>query len=83
MKIDTQNVEWRIIDDEAVILALGTGFYYSFNRTGTEIWRSLSEGKDKSGIVRHIAGRFNVANDSAEKDVDTFLKYLEKEKLLK
>jgi hypothetical protein len=37
-QINTQEVIFDVFDDEAVVMNLGTGLYYSLSKSATEIW---------------------------------------------
>lgn len=38
-QINTQEVIFDVFDDEAVVMNLGTGLYYSLSKSATEIWK--------------------------------------------
>lgn len=56
--IDPDKIAWRIIDEEAVILNLDTGLYYSLDKMGTKIWQLLSEGKSLEDTIDMIASEY-------------------------
>ena len=38
------NVIWRVVDGEAILLDTTTGYHFSFDSIGTEIWEGLQQG---------------------------------------
>jgi hypothetical protein len=85
MKKYTVNIDrivWRNIDKEAVILNLDTGFYYTLNEVGTLVWQLLDNNKDINKIINQISQDYNISIKRAEKDVNSLLGDLRKEKLI-
>lgn len=80
--VDSDKIVWRSIDGEAVIMNLDSGYYYSLNRIGTQVWQMLSERKDVPQIVASIEKQFSVPRARIEKDVKSILKELNKERLI-
>jgi len=55
---------------------------YTLNQTGTLIWEALSAGTPVGEIVKAICRAYDVAEDSAAKDVAEFLASLHAEDLV-
>jgi hypothetical protein len=64
---------WRVLEDEAIILDLSTGYYFSLNPVATEIWSHLHEGLEMADIVRVIAGKYRVDEETVRGDIDELL----------
>jgi coenzyme PQQ synthesis protein D (PqqD) len=64
---------WRVLEDEAIILDLSTGYYFSLNSVATEIWTHLHEGRATSDIVTAIAGKYRIDVETVRRDVDELL----------
>ena len=82
--IDKNNVVWRILDNEAIIIHIKTSFYYSLNKTGTFIWNILANRKaGLHEIAKKIAFQYQKKEEEIIDDVRQVLKNLLKEKLIK
>jgi len=75
------NLVWRIVDDEALILDLSSGVYFSLNPVATEIWQGLQAGYTLSQIAAEIAHTYGVADETARQDVEQFVEDLKRAKL--
>ena len=69
----SDEVTWRDVDGELVVLKLTSGEYYSFNNLGRTTWMSLSEGKSIADVIDAIAAEYDVAYEQAESDVHNFV----------
>lgn len=49
----TDEVTWRDVNGELVVLKLTSGEYFSFNAIGRLTWMNLSEGKS-IGLISHL-----------------------------
>lgn len=54
-----QAVVWREVDQQAVLLRLDTGRYFTLNETGTHVWRLLDRtatlGEIEAGLLAEFA----------------------------
>ena len=70
------------LDDEAVILSLKKGVYYSLNPCGNRIW-SLIQKPVKVGKIRDILlEEFDIDKETCEEDLLSLLSVMEKEGLV-
>jgi len=70
-------------DGTGVLLSLETKFYYTINRTGVLVWRTLENGAVTMGeIARALRERFAVSDDQAAQDVQEVLDNLMAEELV-
>lgn len=76
------NTAWRRIEDEAVILDLGSSVYYSLNDTAAFIWERVGEGLDADVIAERVTEEFEQPLESARKDVLELLRDLQKNQLI-
>lgn len=81
--IDQDKISWRILDGEAVILNLDSGFYYSLNKIGTRIWELLSKGKTTEEIIDIISSEYKADNGKVRNDTINLFNELKKEDLIK
>ena len=70
------------LDDEAVILSLKQGVYYSLNPCGNRIW-SLIQKPVKVRIIRDaLLQEYDIDKETCEKDLLSLLSDLDKEGLV-
>lgn len=78
-----ENVAWRIIGDEAVLLSAEDSSVHSLDAVGTRIWELCDGEKTVNEIVDQVVSEFEVDRETAEKDVVEFIEELmQKEKSL-
>ena len=78
-----ENVAWRIIGDEAVLLSAEDSSVHSLDAVGTRIWELCDGEKTVSEIIDQVVSEFEVDRETAEKDVVEFIEELmKKEKSL-
>lgn len=70
------------LEDGAVLLHLESGFYYSLDTVGLEIWRQLNAGVPLEAIAPALAQRFDVDPDAAETAVAAFVDELVHERVI-
>ncbi|MCW5881059.1 MAG: PqqD family protein [Anaerolineae bacterium] len=66
------NVVSEIIDGEAVIVHLGTGVYYSVDRSGAAIWSLIEQGTPLDAIVVAVAAHYGRPAAEIEPGVQAF-----------
>lgn len=88
-KIPVRNSElaWRIIDEEAVIIPLDEQSPDSekinfLNETATRIWELIDDKNSIRDIITQILKEYEITKEQAEKEVISFIKKLEKKKLI-
>ena len=81
-KINSEEITYRIVDNEAVILNLKTGKYYSLNETATFIFKLLAAKTVTSEIIDRIAEEFEINKDNASADLKALIKDLTAEKIV-
>jgi len=82
--IDKDKITHRVVDSEVVILNLESGNYYTINETGAIIWKALDDKKCLSEILDLLKNEYQYSADrSFEKDAEDFIKFLEKENIIK
>lgn len=81
--IDSEKLAWRIIEGEAVILNLDSGYYYRLNPIGTQIWQMLENKKKPSDIIKTLADQYSQPESKIQKDFVGLVKDFKKEGLIK
>lgn len=82
MMTKTDDIIWRVVDDEALILNTSNGYYFSMNGTATEAWCLLNEGKSIDEVAQTIAERYEIDMQSAKADVESLLQELKNEHIV-
>ncbi len=77
-----ENIAWRNVNDEIVILNLKSGEYYTLNDVGQIIWLALADQKSVEEIKSKLIVEFDVSPDTATQDIKTFLSKMVDEGLL-
>jgi len=72
-RLRQQDLVWRVIDAEAIVLDNRTSQYLSVNRTGARLWELLSEGTSYRRLVSELVDQYGVDADQATADLDVFL----------
>ena len=81
-KINSEDISYRIIEDEAVILNLKTSDYYSLNKTGTFIWKLLENKANLEDIISKFADEFGINIKTATNDIQQLLRDFKRQKLI-
>lgn len=82
-KINSEDITYRIIDNEAVILNLKTGDYYSLNATGAFIWKLLENKMTTNTLTDKVVEEFGIDKKDAIRDIKLLLKDLISEKMIR
>jgi len=82
LRLRDGGVEWRVLEDETVVLDLRGARYFSINATGTLLWPLLADGATRAQLVDAVTQRWDVTRQAAADDVDAFCAELEAEGLL-
>jgi Coenzyme PQQ synthesis protein D (PqqD) len=79
----TDEIVWRVVDGEAVLVHADTSAYYGLNATGTYVWEAIATASlTPEEISRRLSARYGVAAETVRRDVDTFLASLGRETLV-
>ncbi len=73
LALRAQDIHWREIEGEVVILDGRARRYLALNRSGTELWRLLAAGTTRSELVCRLTTVYGVAAEQAGTDVDRLL----------
>ena len=81
-RINAPKALGQIIDDEAVIINLETGAYYSLNEPGTKIWDHIAARASFAAIVAGMTQEYHGGADEIGNVVRDFLAQLTQEDLI-
>jgi DNA-binding GntR family transcriptional regulator len=76
------DLDWREIDDEIVVLDTRDAVYLSVQGSGALVWRLLAESATKDSLIEALVEKYGVDSTRATADVDAFLATLNDRGLL-
>ena len=82
MKLRVDDITWREIDGDLVILDLRSSTYLTANASGTVLMRQLTEERTLQQLIQALIDAFGIAERRAQQDVQTFLDELGERGLL-
>jgi len=80
--IKEPNVIQEIIDGEAIIADLGSGFYFSLDSTGSQIWAALIDGASVDNIIDACVAGFSGEREGMAESIHKLLSRLQEEQLI-
>ena len=78
----SEKTAFRVIDGEAVIVALQKQETIVLNPVGSKIWEMLDGCKDIGAIVQEVAAEFDVSYEAALSDTAAFVEDLAKREIV-
>lgn len=82
MRLRTDDLVWREIDGETVLLDLRTSRYLTTNRVGSYLVQLLATDQDQETLVSALVERYGIGREIAEKDAAAFVGTLRERELL-
>jgi hypothetical protein len=76
------DVTSTVLDEEAVLLDLASGVYFSLNPVGTAIWEQLTGSQSLEQILGTICHQFEVTEEAARRDLVALISRLRDEGLI-
>jgi hypothetical protein len=71
-----ENISWRKVGADGVLLNLDTSAYYSLNEVGVLIWERIGMGDDAEAVTQAVCGKYDREPALVRKDVDALIKDL-------
>jgi Coenzyme PQQ synthesis protein D (PqqD) len=81
-RVNTPDVTHEVIENEAVIIDLESGNYYSLRGEGAEIWALLAAQSSVDAVVRSLTHRYTCERSDAERAVSGLIADLRAENLI-
>jgi hypothetical protein len=78
----SQDVVFRDLEGEAVILDLGSGTYFGLNAVGTRVWQLVEAGQGEADIVNTLAAEYAADRATIARDVARLLGELRARRLI-
>jgi hypothetical protein len=82
LRLRDRALEWRVLQDETIVLDLEGSRYLAINDTGTLLWPLLAAGATRAQLVAAVTARWDIEPGQAARDVDAFCRALDDEGLL-
>jgi hypothetical protein len=82
MKLRVDDITWREIDGDLVILDLRSSTYLTANASGTVLMRQLTEERTLPQLIQALVEAFGIPEGRAQQDVQTFVDELGENGLL-
>lgn len=82
LKIRVDDVMWKQVDDEIVVLDLRASRYLQVNDSGAFLWPLLVDGREHADLVKALTEAFSIEQTQASSDLDAFLAALTERDLL-
>lgn len=76
LRLRTEDLSWRDVDDEIIVLDLQGSEYFAVNGSGAVLWRLLAVGTDEDALRGALVEQFEIDSELARTDVTTFLEEL-------
>jgi hypothetical protein len=81
-RVNEPQVVHQTVDEETVIVDLGTGSYFSLRGSAQVIWSALERGLDVPAVVDAVGGRFEGSPDEIGPLVESFVSKLAEDRLI-
>lgn len=82
MKLRTEDLTWREVGDELVVLKLSTSTYLALNTVARELWSQLEDGATAKELEEGLVARHEISTEQAAGDVGAFVANLRRLGLL-
>lgn len=73
LRLRANDVAWREIDGEVVLLDLKSSVYISVNAAGSVLWKLLAQGATWDQLRGGLVSAFGIEESRAAADVDAFV----------
>jgi hypothetical protein len=70
------DVVFRVLGDEAVILNLASGVYFGLDTVGTRMWQLMSEHESTETVVEALLAEYEVEKKQLRCDLDDLIRQL-------
>ena len=67
------DVVFQNVQDDVVLVHLGTSAIYALNRTGARFWELLTAGRSRTDVVRILAEEFATDAAVVEREIDEMI----------
>jgi hypothetical protein len=82
LRLREQDIVWRQVEDEIVILDMKASVYASLNNAGRVLWLRLVDGATLDDLVEELMSVYGLDPDTARVDAQAFVAALNQQGLL-
>jgi hypothetical protein len=82
VRLRSDDVQWKELDDEIVVLDSKEGTYLAINGSGAVLWPALAAGATREELVKSLVDTYRIDEQVAARDADAFVASLEARGLL-
>jgi hypothetical protein len=82
LHLRSDDVVWREMDDELVVLELSTTTYLTLNGSAMQLWLRLLDGATPDELVTMLVDKYDIPQELARSDTEAFLDDLTARELL-
>ena len=82
LQLRVDDLEWRSVDDEIVVLDLASGSYLTLNGSAGVLFRRLIDGATSQDLVASLLDEYDTTAEQATTDVAGFVESLRANNLL-
>ena len=80
--VKNEEIVWRNLEGEAVLLNPNSGKYFGMNEVGCSFWEKVDGKRNVGEIVDLLFGEYKVERNNLEKDIDELVAALEKNQII-
>jgi hypothetical protein len=82
LQLKVDDVVWREVEDELVVLELSTSTYVTLNGSAKFLWETLADGSTLDKLVSSLVGRYSISPEQARSDIEAFIAALDERELI-
>ena len=83
LKLRDDELSWRQVGDEIIVLDLRSNAYLSINQSGIVLWEMLVDGSTPARMTERLVSDYSLDKDRARTDVEAFVAMLTERRLLR
>ena len=76
------DILFRRIDDEGILLHISSGTYYNLNETSIMFWEALADSNPLTPVVEQVIDEYEVERECVLQDLQNFLQELSQNQII-
>jgi hypothetical protein len=73
LQLKVDDVVWRVVGDELVVLELSTSTYLTLNGTAKLLWETIASETTFGHLTGVLIATYGIATDHAQRDAEAFV----------